>query len=217
MSDNKKPVEGKGMDTTTQEKPVMNAMIKPNGEVLMGEEGEAGREVYNSRYKYGYNWGCYTQLGNRLLEVMRMVGCADKKIIDIGCGVGWFTNEIYFNVSRNVRGIDFSDKAIDHYARLAYPSIEFYVADIYECDYSGYEVAVLTEVLEHLDRDKELLARLPKGCKVFATVPLDHMREDPTHRRIYQMDTIKERYGDILDVQLVSQQGQFIMFWGLRK
>ena len=213
-----KTVEGKDMIQAKGSTEGLNEVEKVKTEVKepigTAVPSEAGKGVYNSRYKYGYKWDVYAPLGNRVMEVMKMVGCDGKKIIDIGCGVGWFTNDIYYNVSRDVKGIDFAEKAIDHYARLAYPSIEFEVADVYKYDYTGFEVAVVTEVLEHLQGDLDLLKRLPKGCKVFATVPNDHEREDFTHVRYYTEDSIRERYGDILDLKLVSIQGQSILFWG---
>ena len=73
---------------------------------------------------------------------------------------------VYFNVSRNISGVDFSDLAIDFHAKRMYPSIEFVKGDIYEYDYTGCEVAILTEVLEHVEKDIELLKRIPVGCAV---------------------------------------------------
>jgi 2-polyprenyl-3-methyl-5-hydroxy-6-metoxy-1,4-benzoquinol methylase len=178
---------------------------------------EFGSQIYNVRYKYGYNWGCYQKLALHLIQMMEKNVEKDKKVIDIGCGVGWFTDMCYFNISRDIKGIDFSKLAILFHANRMYPAIDFEIADIYEYDYTGCEVAILMEVLEHIDKDIELISRLPSGCIVYATVPFEKERMDMTHVREYSINSTMERYGELLDFKTCEKFEQYIVIRGIRK
>lgn len=178
---------------------------------------EFNADIYGLRYKYGYNWGCYQNLAIHLIKMMVENKENDKKIIDIGCGVGWFTDMTYFNVSRNISGVDFSKIAIWFHARRLYPAIKFHIANIYDHDYTGCEVAILTEVLEHVDKDLDLLEKLPKGCTVYATIPFEKERQDITHVREYSIDSVTKRYGRVLEFKTVEKFEQYIVVCGVKK
>lgn len=70
-------------------------------------------------------------------------------------------------------GFDFSKKRIE-IAKEFNPEGKFFVKNAYktnlfnDCD---YDVIICTEVLEHLDKDCDLMDRIPKGKKFFGTVP----------------------------------------------
>jgi SAM-dependent methyltransferase len=173
--------------------------------------------IYNIRYKYGYNWGCYHNLAKHLIQKMADNKENGKKFIDIGCGVGWFSDMVYFNISKDMTGVDFSALAIQFHAKRMYPAIKFDIADIYDYKYDGYEVAILTEVLEHIDKDIELLSKIPVGCTVYATVPFEKERQDITHVREYSIDSVTKRYGDILEFKTCEKFEQYIVIVGVRK
>ncbi len=178
---------------------------------------EYGQDIYSIRYKYGYNWGCYQKLAMHIIKMMSENKEHGKKIIDVGCGIGWFTDMLYFNISRNILGIDFSKLAIWFHARRMYPAIPFTIGDIYDYDYTGCDIAVLTEVLEHIDKDIELLSKLPKGCIVYATVPFEKERVDITHVREYSINSATERYKNILDFKTCEKFEQYILIRGVVK
>lgn len=178
---------------------------------------EFGADIYSLRYKYGYNWGCYQNLAIHLIKMMVENKEMNKKFIDIGCGVGWFSDMLYFNVSRDIKGIDFSKLAILFHARRLYPAIEFEIVDIYDYDYAGCEVAIITEVLEHIDGDIELLDKLPKGCTVYATVPFEKERQDVTHVREYSIDSVTKKYGRLMKFKTVEKFEQYIVICGVIK
>jgi len=62
--------------------------------------------------------------------------------------------------------------------------------------------AVVCVSLEHLEHDREILQSLPKGKKVFLSIPNidaeDHIRVLKTPKEI------QERYGDILDIKTIT-------------
>jgi len=177
---------------------------------------EKGYEFYNGRYKYGYEWSAYIKLGEEIIQYMKILGLENSKILDVGCGVGWFTNYIYFNISKNVKGIDFSNKAIWFHAKRLYPSIDFKVADLYKYKYEGNEVYLMMEVMEHID-DIKLLKMLPKDSKIFITVPYKKERMDISHLREYDEINTKERYKNLLDIKANLRIGQFLFIWGIKK
>jgi len=173
--------------------------------------------IYSIRYKYGYNWSCYQNLATKLIQIMAENKEHHKKFIDIGSGVGWFSDMTYFNISRNIKGIDFSKHAILFHARRMYPAIDFEIADMYTYDYKDYEVAILTEVLEHSERDLELLGKLPKGCIVYATVPFGKERMDITHVREYDINSTMERYRKVMEFTTCEKFEQYIIIRGVIK
>ena len=181
------------------------------------ETKEFDQAIYNERYKYGYDWNDYNNLAVKVIQMCNETGAKGKPTIDIGCGVGWFTDMYYFNVSRDITGIDFSEKAILCHARRMYPSITFGIENIYEYDYNKYQVALLTEVLEHVEKDIELLSRLPQGCKVYATIPFESERRDITHVREYTLKGTHDRYGSVLDIERCEKFEQYIIIYGIRK
>jgi 2-polyprenyl-3-methyl-5-hydroxy-6-metoxy-1,4-benzoquinol methylase len=181
------------------------------------ETKEYNNTIYDIRYKYGYNWACYQNLAVHMIDMMEKNNEYGKKTIDIGCGVGWFTDMMYFNVSRNIKGIDFSELAIKFHAIRSYPSIDFETANIYDYNYEGYEMAVLMEVLEHVDNDIGLISSLPQGCVLYATVPFEDKRRDMTHVREYSINSVMERYGELLELKTCEKFEDFIIIRGIRK
>ena len=85
-----------------------------------------------------------------------------KKVIELGCGLGHYTNKIY-NFGVDVLGIDVSETAIGK-AKYSYPDCNFYVGDI--LDFSIYkkyqpEIIVMAEITWYvLDKLDEFIAFL---------------------------------------------------------
>lgn len=177
---------------------------------------EKGFNFYNDRYKYGYEWSAYAKLSQEIINYMKVLGLENDRILDVGCGVGWFTDYLFFNISKNTKGFDFSDKAIQFHAKRLFPAVEFQVADLYKYDYSNFDAFVMMEVMEHID-DIKLLKLLPKGGKIFLTVPFEKQRKDISHLREYSHRSIKERYKNYIDMKCNIKIGQFIFIWGIKK
>lgn len=121
-------------------------------------------------------------------------------VVDLGCGTGRFAELLRRSGVTGYRGFDFAPAVIEE-ARRYVPSFEFDVADLREWEH-GPEMPdeccyVILEVLEHLDDDRDLLARLQPGQPVVFSVPNfwseSHVRVFPTAE-----DAI-DRYGDLLD------------------
>ena len=91
----------------------------------------------------------------------------DKKVLDLGCGVGYGSN-ILADAAREVVGLDISEEAIE-YARKNYtrPNLEFRVDNALHCslESGSFDVVVCLEVIEHLDDYRGLLGEIRRLLK----------------------------------------------------
>ena len=115
-------------------------------------------------------------------EVADIIG--DRSMLDIGCGQGKLSAYI-----KDYAGFDMVDNPHG-------------VGDIYTRDYEDCAVYVLLEVLEHLERDLEVLGKIPVGKQVLFSVP---SFDDPAHVRVYTEDIVRWRYRDIIHFYNVSR------------
>lgn len=124
----------------------------------------------------------------------------NKRIIDYGCGVGQFAEMCVKAKKWYVYGCDFSEVAIQE-ARKRNPSISqlFMVKDLRTEDafsFVFYDVAVILEVLEHIEFDREMLGKIWSGKRIIMSLPnyscSSHVRFFPD-----KLDVV-ERYHDLL-------------------
>ena len=124
----------------------------------------------------------------------------DISIADLGCDTGRFAKLLQLNWYTRYFGIDFSARRIEE-ARAYVPSFRFEVGNVFDPNlrllWQDYDVFVLTEVLEHLEDDRELIRSIPEGRLVVLSVPnfnsAGHVRRFDCHEQV------RERYGDLLD------------------
>ncbi|WP_339813105.1 methyltransferase [Paenibacillus sp. FSL R7-0189] len=127
---------------------------------------------WNQSYFKHYSEIHYIDIWMKATEMIRDV--ENPKIIDIGCGPGQFANLLLDNHLTNYRGMDFSQEAIKHAKirndryRSSFSVDDVYTSNIFDEDYN---IAVLFEILEHLDGDLEILKKLKKNTKVLFSVP----------------------------------------------
>lgn len=118
---------------------------------------------WNQSYFKHYSEIHYIDIWMKATEMIRDV--ENPKIIDIGCGPGQFANLLLDNHLTNYRGMDFSQEAIKHAKirndryRSSFSVDDVYTSNIFDEDYN---IAVLFEILEHLDGDLEILKSLKK-------------------------------------------------------
>lgn len=182
-------------------------------EKILSKE-EFSKEVYNKVYEMG---GCdgsyhkhYTQsiyydswknAFNYLLLLDR-----STKILEIGCGSGQFANMLFDYGFFNYKGFDFSEEAVA-LAKRSNPEYEdcFFIADAFETPEVSdeNELIICFEVLEHIQKDLELLSRIQRGTKVLFSVPnFDsdyHVRYFDSEQGIY------DRYQSIVQIYGISK------------
>lgn len=131
----------------------------------------------------------------------RMVVAAGLPVVDLGCGTGRFAELLRRRggVDR-YWGFDFAADVVDEAARYC-PGFEFRVADLREWEHGPTLpdecCYVLLEVLEHLDDDRDVLARIPPGLPVVLSVP--NFWSASHVRRFLQPADVFSRFGDLVD------------------
>lgn len=97
------------------------------------------------------------------------------KVADVGCGEGFITNLIYENIKEiKLIGIEYTKEALE-IARKNNPHIEYRQGDIYNLEITDVNIALCTEVLEHLEYPykaiKNLLNILADNGVLIISVP----------------------------------------------
>ena len=102
--------------------------------------------------------------------------CAGKRVLDVGCGVGYGSHLLARSGAERVVAFDVSPETIDHARSFyAHPNLSFEVqsADSFHFD-ETFDVVTCFELIEHVDRQAEVLSRIgealtPDGCLVIST------------------------------------------------
>lgn len=128
------------------------------------------------------------------------------RVADIGCGTGGNAAALQA-YGHNVIGLDPSVMAIG-LARERFPSVEFVNSDdpgVARAHLAGGGIAILADVLEHVQDDRGLLQRvidvIPSGGHVLITVPADPALWSPHdvafgHHRRYDIATLSALWTD---------------------
>ncbi|MCI9108018.1 MAG: class I SAM-dependent methyltransferase [Lachnospiraceae bacterium] len=163
----------------------------------------------------------YSKLNHFVLEMFRTalkwITKYEKniEICELGCGSGQFANMLFDYGYTNYVGIDFSNQAIE-FAKRANPHYadRFICEDVFSYLWrdkkEGNALFFLFEVLEHMNRDVELLEMLPLGSTVIFSVP---NFKSFNHIRTYEnLETIKSRYQrlDIFEYLPLSASQQYV-------
>lgn len=177
-------------------------------------------QIYIEADKY---WKHYTESPYFALykEVLKLI--KDINILELGCGTGQFA-EMIFDSFKNINytGLDFSKQAIKM-AQMFAQQYKFKVVDIEKqgiLNGYNYDVAILLEVLEHLN-DKAVLNNLRKGSKIIASVP---NYDSQNHVRFFEsIDEVKARYINHITIKTikwvkpVTETRNWILFSGIIK
>ncbi|MCH8822208.1 MAG: class I SAM-dependent methyltransferase [Planctomycetes bacterium] len=141
----------------------------------------------------------WRRLYETVLSIMPPPAQAEP-VADLGCGTGRFARLLQQNGYTDYWGVDFSTKRIEE-ARRYVPGFEFTVADLLSPEVHErlrrYQVFVLTEVLEHVTDDLDILSRLPSGGHVIVSVP---NFDSAGHVRYFEsVDKVIERFETLID------------------
>lgn len=125
------------------------------------------------------------------------------EIYEIGCGSGQFANMLLDNGYVKYVGIDFSSRAIElaKKANFRYGEGKFMCEDAFSYLQSYKEkentLFVMFEVLEHINKDVELLNMLPSGTNIIFSVP--NFKSFNHIRTFDDLASIQNRY-EMLDI-----------------
>ena len=98
------------------------------------------------------------------------------KILDIGCGSGLLLSLPLAENGYNITGIDPDQSSIDFINKInVFENAKFFKKCIEDCDLQAFDIIIISEVLEHLERPEELLyeakKRMHKDSLLIVTVP----------------------------------------------
>lgn len=127
-----------------------------------------------------------------------MVG-GRSPVVDLGCGTGRFAQLLAERKCRSYRGVDFSARAIGECYRLKLSGYKFEVVDLREWQPGTVEALtafVCLEVLEHIDDDRGVVAKVPPGHRFVGSVP---NYDSEAHVRTFpSASSLWERYSHLL-------------------
>lgn len=162
-------------------------------------------KIYSERdeYKIHYRSSCYCYLWKIVIEWLSLY--MKPEILEIGCGTGQFASMLYDNGYTKYTGIDFSGKAIQIAKQTTKQT--FYVDDIHNIHNYVYNMIIALEVLEHIEKDIEVMNNIKDDTDIIFMVP---KFDDPAHVRYFKnKDEVTERYK--LQYSDVYEDSKFIL------
>lgn len=166
---------------------------------------EASRYYYDAiyarseKYQADSTYSVYLPVWDKVVALLKQEKV--QGVLDVGCGPGQFAEYITKKIPKvNYIGIDYSKTAIET-AQLRCPHAEFFVQDLmHEDALSDFkaDVFLILEVLEHIEKDIELIERIPNGQKVIFSVP---NMDSFGHVRFFKDENaIFKRYKNLFDI-----------------
>lgn len=153
---------------------------------------------YDCHYKQSYYFRMWKLGISWIKKLAKKTG--KISILEIGSGPGQFAHLLWDRGFRDYIGFDFSEWAVNK-ARSVSPQ-KFFLCNAYDksCyENIHYNLVILFEVLEHVEKDIDVLNNVKNNSFVLASVPA-YKAEGHVRGFIHQRHVIK-RYGKILDIK----------------
>ncbi|PWJ81675.1 tetratricopeptide repeat protein [Pseudaminobacter salicylatoxidans] len=139
----------------------------------------------------------YRQMWERIVDLLTTNG--SRSILDIGCGPGQFAAFLAKRFKCEYLGMDFSSVAVRQATerKLPFTFAQGNALTTSLVESVAYDTVICTEVLEHVDKDLELISWVRSGTFCIFSVPsfyaFGHVRYFKTS------ETVTERYGPSFD------------------
>ena len=156
-------------------------------------------------YSKHYSESPYVKVWNHVAKYIS----PEETVCDVGCGPGQFMELMLDHNVKAYTGIDISPVAIGKACSLLSKRTDAHKASLVCTNIlNGFlmpdaDKYVLVEILEHLNQDKALLAKIPKGKEVILSVPSylggSHVR------KFDNTDQVRERYGAIVEPEEITE------------
>jgi ubiquinone/menaquinone biosynthesis C-methylase UbiE len=156
-----------------------------------------------------------------VLEFLLKDNLAGKKILDVGCGNGDFSNYLSLNYKVDIIGVDFSNESIrianEKKQHFSTNTASFAVADAENLQYSNeeFDIVISCECLEHVPDPQKMINELYRVVKKGGYVILT--TENYSNAYAYYIPFIKltgKKFDSGSSVQPIEH---FFVFWRVAK
>ena len=180
------------------------------------------QEVMERRYALPYNWmrqvsSRHWRQKNGIWDIARKQAgsLSEKRVLDAGCGDGWYSAKISESGCEKVHGIDYSEKAIE-FAKIIVPDAIFKKASITDIPYEDnfFDVIFSFQVLEHIPPEelnkaiKEISRVLTTDGVLVFSVPSKRRPMSTAHYQHFDEKGIENMIGKYFRVEkIIGQEG----------
>lgn len=177
-----------------------NVNIGPPKNINTSEHWDRIQTIENKE-----TWRIYPETNKRIVEIIG----SNKEVLEVGCGVGILLKQIKAN-NNKVTGIDISAVAISLLKENGINGVQSILPNIPLND-NCFDVVVGTEILEHMDNDKELLIQCNRVCKsggkIIFVVPDNCLgpEDEPEHIRKYTPEDFQKLLSSVSKKVLVER------------
>lgn len=152
-------------------------------------------------YALPYRRSCYFPLFRRVLVELERRGA--RSILEVGCGTGAFAHYVLQASRLGYTGFDFSPSAVEFARRRTGRPELLSVADARQpASYAKpHDAIVCTEVLEHIEADREVVSLWKPGLLCVASVP--NFDADNHVRYFHTEQDVRARYQGLVEFETV--------------
>ena len=179
------------MDSQNKQRWQEFANLADNRNVLFVRQGydskqdEKGSEYYDKLFEKDSDMSRYENIYKKIGKIVK-----DKSVLDVGCGLAELSKHV-----KNYKGFDIAKKTIK---RKQDEKLDVWVGNALNKEsYKPSDYYTILEVLEHINKDIEVLESITGGQEVIFSVP---SFKDPSHVRCFNEDFLRERYGSLLEI-----------------
>lgn len=158
---------------------------------------------YGGTFRLHYKHTWYYPLYRKVLSIVQRHG--GRHVLEVGCGTGGFAHLLQETTALEYAGFDFSSEAVSQARARTGREDCFSVGDatIPESYPGTYDTIVCTEVLEHIEPDREVISLWKPGTRCVCSVP---NFDSTVHvRHFLSEDDVLKRYGDLLDIDSIER------------
>lgn len=163
----------------------------------------AYEEMYedDTAYDLPYTQSHYYPMFAATLDEVKRLGA--KSVLEVGCGSGSFAQMMFDRTSAAYHGFDFSKTGVEKAIARNGKDDVFSVSNALEAESydRDFDTIVCTEVLEHIERDLDVVAQWPTGTSCVCSVP---NFDFATHvRHFLHEDEVRARYDGLIDIEKI--------------
>ena len=162
-----------------------------------GSDSDRSYDAYSRHYLDSHYYPLYKGVFD---EVARL---GSRRVLEVGCGSGSFAHLLFDHSDIEYRGFDFSEQAIRRARERTGKPERFFVAQAGNdaAMSHDYDTIVCLEVLEHIERDLDVIAGWRGGSTCVCSVP---NFDQPDHVRIFRhQEEVRRRYGDLIELDRI--------------